>query len=266
MPKQAKRERQKENRERARVERERLQRRDRRLRAARNFLILLVPVVAIAAIFSITNGSSSSKASGVTCTDKKPTAVPPKSTTQPAPPTTIDPAKTYTALFSTSCGLITAQLDAKTAPVATNNFVFLARQRFYDGLTWHRAAKDFVIQGGDPKGDGTGGPGYEVRGETPTDHYQIGSLAAAKSQSAPAGSFGSQFFVVTGTSGATLPKDYARFGQVTKGLNVAQKLASFAPRSGDGRPTRPLYIFSVRISESGGNTPSSTTAPRSSAP
>ncbi len=94
-----------------------------------------------------------------------------------------------------------------------------------------------MIQGGDPKGDGSGGPGYTVAGEVPTDHYPVGALAAAKTGSAPAGDFGSQFFIVTGPNGATLPNDYARFGEVTKGMAVAKKIASFAPDNGDGAPT-----------------------------
>ena len=181
------------------------------------------------------------------CNATVPTPQKPK-TYAKAPAMTIDPTKTYTATMTTTCGTITLALDAKNAPVATNNFVFLARQHFYDGLSWHRVVKDFVIQSGDPKGDGSGGPGYSVKGETPKDGYSIGSLAAAKSQSEPDGTMSSQFFIVTGAQGAQLPSQYARFGKVSAGLNVAQQLGSFA--KGDGPPTHPLYIFKVTISES----------------
>ena len=187
-----KRERQKENRERAREERERLQRRDKQMKTFRSLLIVLVPIMVILVIFTLaSNGGDDGKAKAKT--DSSIT----RSYSSP-PPMTIDPNATYTATMDTSEGTITLALDAKTAPVATNNFVFLARNGFYDGLTFHRASKDFVIQGGDPKGDGSGGPGYTVTGEVPTDHYPVGALAAAKTGSDPAGTFGSQFFIVTG--------------------------------------------------------------------
>lgn len=181
------------------------------------------------------------------CVKTKPPAAAPKTYTA-APAMTIDKTKTYTATMTTSCGTITIGLDAANAPVATNNFVFLARAHFYDGLTWHRVVKDFVIQSGDPKGDGSGGPGYTVKGEPPKDGYQLGSLAAAKGSADPDGTMGSQFFIVTGKNGASLPSQYARFGKVTKGLDVAQKLESLSV--GDGPPSQPLYIFKVTISES----------------
>jgi len=238
----------------------------------RAFLVVLIPVVVVFALVLVLRdgdegggGTRGAAAPSERCTDRRPAKAPPPDVNQTAPPQTIDPSRTYVATIRTSCGTIVAELDPKQAPVATNNFVHLARQGFYDGLRWHRAAKGFVIQGGDPAGNGTGGPGYQVIGELPTDGYGIGALAAAKAGPDPAGSFGSQFFIVTGRQGTTLPNDYTRFGRVTKGLAVARRIASFAPESGDGEPTRPLYIFSVTISESGPNEPSSTTAP-SSAP
>jgi cyclophilin family peptidyl-prolyl cis-trans isomerase len=165
-----------------------------------------------------------------------------------APAQTIDPAKKYVAKLTTTCGAITIELDAKNAPVATNNFVFLARKHFFDGLSWHRVAQDFVIQSGDPNGNGSGDPGYSVKGEVPKDGaYPIGSLAAAKGDSEADGTMGSQFFIVTGT-GTPLEAKYARFGKVTGGMDIVQKLGSFA--NGDGPPTHPLYIFKVTISES----------------
>jgi peptidyl-prolyl cis-trans isomerase B (cyclophilin B) len=256
-----KRERQRENRERAREERERLMRRDRRMKTMRSLLYIVVPVLAVLIIISLaTNGSDDAKAStNPLCKDpvKKPTR-----TYAAAPASTIDASAKYTATVCTSEGDITLALDPSTAPVATNNFVFLAQNGFYDGLTFHRASKDFVIQGGDPKGDGSGGPGYQVTGEVPTDHYPIGALAAAKTSTDPAGTFGSQFFIVTGKNGATLPNDYARFGSVTKGLPVAQKIESFAPSSGDGTPTKKVTIDKVTIQENG-KTPT-TTAPATS--
>jgi cyclophilin family peptidyl-prolyl cis-trans isomerase len=183
----------------------------------------------------------------VGCDNKVPTPGKPQ-TYSSAPKMTIDRAKTYTATMTTTCGTIKLQLDAKNAPIATNNFVFLAQKHFYDGLKWHRVVKGFVIQGGDPKGDGSGGPGYTVKGETPSDGYPLGSIAAAKGTNDPPGSMGSQFFIVTGQNGTTLPHDYARWGKVTAGFDVAQKMESLS--NGDGPPTHPLYIFKVTISES----------------
>jgi cyclophilin family peptidyl-prolyl cis-trans isomerase len=149
-------------------------------------------------------------------------------------------------------------LDATTAPRSVNNFVFLARKHFYDGLTFHRVAKDFVIQGGDPKGDGSGGPGYQLKppeaAETPANGYQVGSVAWAKGQSDPPGTAGSQFFVVTaaaqGLDGLNQqPYQYGIVGQVLEGLDVAQKIGALAPPSGDGKPTKKVTINKVTISQ-----------------
>jgi len=253
-----KRERQKENRERAREERERLIKRDRQMKTFRGLLFFVViPIAVIIGIYVLVSNNDSSKdksknvAAGTTptngkCVTVKP-AKPPKDTSQTAPAQTIDPAKTYTAAIDTSCGTITVQLDAKTAPIATNNFVSLSQKGFYDGLTFHRVVKDFVIQAGDPKGDGSGGPGYTVVGEVPTDNYPVGSIAAAKTGSDPAGTMGSQFFIVTGANGATLPNDYARFGNVTQGQAVAKKIESFAPAAGDGAPKQDVIINKITI-------------------
>ena len=140
---------------------------------------------------------SAAQLAAVKCNDTKPPSTAAKNQKQTAPPETIDPAKTYTAVISTSCGDMTVALDAKAAPKGVNNFVFLARQGFYDGLTWHRVVKGFVIQGGDPVGTGGGGPGYDVVTELPADGYPLGTLSYAKTSNAPAGDAGSQFFVVT---------------------------------------------------------------------
>jgi peptidyl-prolyl cis-trans isomerase B (cyclophilin B) len=254
-----KRERQRQNRELAKVERERLIKRDRRMRALRGLLFVLIPVAIVFVIFYFVSDSDddSSSAPESTCRDVPDNYTPPKKdTAQQAPTLTIDPAKTYTATIRTSCGTMTSELDASKAPNATNNFVYLAREGFYDGLTFHRAATDFVIQGGDPAGDGSGGPGYSVAGEVPTDNYPVGSLAAAKSGDAPKGDFGSQFFVVTGPGGAQLPNDYARFGKLTKGLPVAREIEALAPeppegaQTGDGPPTQTVVINEITIKES----------------
>ena len=183
-------------------------------------------------VLSLTRGDDEKKADGAT-------------TTTTTEPTTVR----YTAVISTNFGVIKVALDGENAPIATGQFVKLARDGFYDGLTWHRAATDFVIQGGDPDGNGTGGSGSSVVGEVPTDSYPLGSIAAAKSMADPAGTFDSQFFIVTGSRGATLPNDYARFGTVVSGLEVAQEIEALAPASGDGPPTAPATIDSIEIVE-----------------
>lgn len=180
----------------------------------------------------------------ITCDDRKSEEKTDRPTYDKPPEMTIDAAKAYTATLDTSCGKIVVALDAEAAPKTVNNFVTLARDDFYDGLTWHRVVKDFVIQGGDPDGNGTGGPGYEFEDELPADGYKLGSLAMANSGP---NTNGSQFFVVTGEKGTTLESNYSRFGMVTEGLEVAQKLESFA--QDDQKPSRPLYIFDVEIGE-----------------
>jgi len=191
----------------------------------------------------------------VKCNDTKPPAST-KNQKQTPPAMSIDPTKTYTAVISTSCGDITVALDAKNAPEGVNNFVFLAKQGFYDGLTWHRVVPNFVIQGGDPLGNGSGSAGYDnLVTELPSNGYPLGTLAYAKGSNAPAGSAGSQFFIVTSDRPGSLEQksngsyQYGVFGHVTAGIAVAKKMEGFAPASGDGAPTRPLYIFKVTISE-----------------
>jgi cyclophilin family peptidyl-prolyl cis-trans isomerase len=270
-----KRERQRQNREVARAREIAVAKRRQRTKALRNALIAGVLVFGVVLLINtFTGGGSTKKKKASTATSAPAVTSAPAATTTPvnaagcenvskpapktatfkaAPPMTIDASKTYTAVMDTSCGKITLTLDAKGAPVATNNFVFLARQHFYDNEWFHRVVSNFVIQDGDPKGDGTGGPGYSVQGEAPKDGYQIGSLAAAKSGSEPAGTMSSQYFIVTGSNGATLPNDYARFGKVTGGMDVANKIGSFAPAndtSGAGTPTKVVTIKSVTITES----------------
>jgi cyclophilin family peptidyl-prolyl cis-trans isomerase len=242
------------NREAARARDLAATRRRQRTKTARNVIIAAVVVVGIALAFSALGGKKSNKkkpaaAGAVTCQNvSKPS---PKSTTfKTAPPMTIDPKKTYTAVLDTSCGKITIALDAKNAPKAVNNFVFLARQHFYDDEYFHRVVKDFVIQDGDPKGDGSGGPGYNVQGEPPKDGYPLGSIAAAKTGDEPAGTMGSQYFIVTGSQGTSLPNDYARFGKVSSGMAVVNKIGSFGGSDQTGTPTKVVTVKKVTITES----------------
>jgi cyclophilin family peptidyl-prolyl cis-trans isomerase len=162
-----------------------------------------------------------------------------------------DKNKTYDATIQTNMGTIKIRLDSAHAPVAAGRFIELARAGFYNDLTFHRAATNFVIQGGDPKGDGSGGSGRPpVVGETPADNYPVGALAAAKTGADPPGTFDCQFFIVTGDGGSSLSNDYARFGTVTEGLDVAKKIEDLAPASSDGPPTQKVTMQKVTIAES----------------
>jgi cyclophilin family peptidyl-prolyl cis-trans isomerase len=152
------------------------------------------------------------------------------------------------ATIDTNFGCIVVALDTAHAPKAAGRFALLAKSGFYNGLTFHRVVPNFVIQGGDPKGDGTGGSGKQpVVGEVPTDGYPIGSLAAAKTGTDPAGTFDCQFFIVTGQQGTQLPNDYARFGHLVTGMDVAKKIESLAPPQGDGPPTQKVTIARISI-------------------
>jgi cyclophilin family peptidyl-prolyl cis-trans isomerase len=168
-----------------------------------------------------------------------------------APPAMqIDPNKEYTATIKTNMGDIKVQLDAKNAPVTVNNFVFLAREGFYNGVIFHRVIKDFMIQGGDPTGTGSGGPGYQFADEPVKGSYDIGSIAMANSG---ANTNGSQFFICQGAQCKSLPPKYNLFGKVVEGLDVVNKIAD-VPKTvgGDGaqsKPTQEVKITTIEISE-----------------
>lgn len=164
------------------------------------------------------------------------------------PPLTIKPGSVrYAATMKTSEGTIALRLDARKAPVTVNNFVFLAEQGFYNRLTFHRVIPDFVIQGGDPEGTGTGGPGYQFKDELPrAGEYKVGSVAMAN---AGPDTNGSQFFIIVGEQGAQLPPAYTLFGQVTKGQGVATRISTMAA-PGTETPEPPVVIESITIQTS----------------
>lgn len=166
-----------------------------------------------------------------------------------APKMAIDSRRTYTATVRTSCGSIVIQLDQKLAPKTVNSFVFLARKRFFDGLIFHRISKEFVIQGGDPTGTGSGGPGYKTVDAPPKDaKYTVGLVAMAKGAEEPAGTSGSQFFIVI-TKDSELPAEYAIIGKVLEGQDVAEKIGALPIEGGatDGRPAQTVYIERITI-------------------
>lgn len=171
-----------------------------------------------------------------------------------APEMAIDPSKSYTATFRTNKGDFEIELFADSAPVTVNNFVFLAREGFYDGVIFHRVMESFMIQGGDPTGTGMGGPGYTIPDElenTATYKYEPGIIAMART-SAP-NSAGSQFFIVTGPDAAGLPPNYAIFGKVVTGMENVTAIAQTpvqANRQGEpSQPTEKITIETIAINE-----------------
>ena len=161
------------------------------------------------------------------------------------PPMVIDTAKRYVATMVTSHGTMVIALDPLAAPKTVNNFVFLARYHYYDDVIFHRIIPGFVLQGGDPTGTGTGGPGYRFADELPAaGRYKLGSLAMAN---AGPDTNGSQFFVISGPDGVRLPPSYALFGEVVTGLDVVEKIDAIGSRS--GTPKERVVIESVTVEE-----------------
>ena len=160
------------------------------------------------------------------------------------PEMVIDPAKTYTATIETTAGTMTAQLFASEVPRTVNNFVFLANEGFYTDVIFHRVITGFMIQGGDPTGTGTGGPGYRFDDEPVSREYQRGTLAMAN---AGPNTNGSQFFVMH--ADYPLPPNYTIFGKLSAGEEVIDAIAG-APTGGQDRPAEPIAIKSVTISVS----------------
>ena len=228
----SKRERQKQNRELARVERERMMKRQRQMKSLRTLLILLSPLVVIGIVIALVSG------------DDKPTYT--------------------TATIETSEGTIVVGLETEVAPVATKRFISLADRKFYDDLCIDRVATDFMIQGGSPTCDTQGGEGNPVRGQVSPNSYPIGTLAGAKLESEPPGTFDSQFFIVTGTKGEELPNDYARFGTVLSGLDVARKIEGLPVKPGTETPVDKVTIKRIRIKTTDVKPSVSTSAPTSS--
>jgi cyclophilin family peptidyl-prolyl cis-trans isomerase len=163
------------------------------------------------------------------------------------PTTALDPTKTYTAVVTTSCGEFQIKLDVKRAPKTAASFAYLADKKFYDQTTFHRIVPGFVIQGGDPLGTGTGGPGYTVVEAPPQSlKYTNGVVAMAKGGNEPSGASGSQFFVVTGGN-VQLPPDYALLGTVTSGGDTVGDIGTAATDPNTERPLAPIVIESIRI-------------------
>jgi cyclophilin family peptidyl-prolyl cis-trans isomerase len=169
----------------------------------------------------------------------------PKKVSFKAPKQVLKPGEKATAVVETSCGSFEIALDTKRAPKTANSFAFLAEEGFYDDLTFHRVASGFVIQGGDPLGDGTGGPGYSVDEKPPPNlAYTRGIVAMAKSSAEPPGRSGSQFYVVTAPD-AGLPPEYALVGKVSEGYDVVEKIDALGTQ--EEKPKQTVLIEEMTI-------------------
>jgi peptidyl-prolyl cis-trans isomerase B (cyclophilin B) len=161
----------------------------------------------------------------------------------------LDPEKTWTLRFETSCGAFVVTLDTTGAPATSASLVSLAEQGYFDDTVFHRIVPGFIIQGGDPTQSGTGGPGYStVDAPAQTATYGKGVVAMAKTQAEPAGTSGSQFFVVTGDDVA-LPPDYAIVGEVTEGMDVVELIGTLGDPATE-QPLQPIVVESVKASSS----------------
>ncbi len=206
-----------------------------------SYLIVLLSIIIVGAIFFSRSSFINSDQASVLVT-------PPRQSMPTPPALQIDPQKNYQAILHTTAGEITIELNAKLTPITVNNFVVLAQRGFYNNTIFHRVIKNFMIQGGDPEGTGTGGPGYKFDDEPFTGEYARGTVAMAN---AGPNTNGSQFFIMH--SAVPLPKNYVIFGQVLSGLETLDTIAN-APvvRSASGevsQPVQPVVVKSVEIRE-----------------
>lgn len=214
------------------------------------FTILLTVLIfgIVVGIFEtlVANNKPSTQSSGST---NQPTESPMTEKQYPQPPALqIDSAKQYQAVLKTSAGDITLQLNAAATPQTVNNFVFLAREGFYDNTIFHRAIDGFMIQGGDPLGNGMGGPGYRFDDEPFEGEYSRGTVAMAN---AGPNTNGSQFFIMH--QDYPLPANYVIFGQVVAGIEAVDAIATApvttSPSGENSKPVEPAVIQSIVINE-----------------
>lgn len=207
------------------------------------WIVITITVLAIVMVFTVTK-----KAPGTSTSERQDSM----DTSQQiksydaAPEMQIDQSKTYSAVLHTGEGDITVDLFTDKTPITVNNFVFLARDGFYGNTGFHRVIKGFMIQGGDPKGDGTGGPGYRFDDEAFDGEYTRGTVAMAN---AGPNTNGSQFFIMH--ADYELPKNYVIFGKVNEGMDIVDRIAEAPVKSeGEGSlPVNPVKVNSVEIIE-----------------
>lgn len=200
------------------------------------YILFLIIIILFSVLFFIPNKKNSDN------------NLPEKPTAQATPTLSIDKTKKYTAVVTTNAGDISIEFFTDKTPITVNNFISLSRKKFYDNTIFHRVIKGFMIQGGDPKGDGTGGPGYQFDDEPFDGTYMRGIVAMAN---AGPNTNGSQFFIIH--QDTELPKNYVIFGKVVKGMEIVDKIAESAVEKSESgetsKPTNSTKIISVVIEE-----------------
>jgi peptidyl-prolyl cis-trans isomerase B (cyclophilin B) len=210
---------------------------------------LVAPVCVAAAAFAPGALAASSPHPGADgCDHSRPPAADVKKARYSKPGSVLEPGAKAAIVMVTSCGTIRIELATNKKNPIPNSVAFLVTKKFFDGLTFHRLIPDFVLQGGDPNGNGTGGPGYTVVGKVPASyHYRLGDIAMAKTQTQPSGTAGSQFFVISGSQGVALQTDYGVLGHAADrtSLLTIERIAKFATQS--TVPSKPIYIWTAKL-------------------
>jgi cyclophilin family peptidyl-prolyl cis-trans isomerase len=219
---------------------------DRRWMILAAFALIAIGVVAAILISRGGGGDGDSTSTAASANDCKQVEAPaPKKVSLKAPKQTLAKGEEVTAVVRTSCGTFDIALDTERAPKTANSFAYLSEEGFYDGLTFHRIVPGFVIQGGDPLGTGSGGPGYSVDEKPPANlAYTKGVVAMAKTSAEPPGRSGSQFYVVTGAD-AGLPPEYALVGKVSEGLDVVERIGKLGTPT--EKPKQTVLIEKITI-------------------
>lgn len=173
----------------------------------------------------------------------------PKQVSFKAPKQVLTKGESATVVIETSCGSFAIALDTERAPKTANSFAFLAEEGVYDATPFHRVVPEFVIQGGDPTGSGSGGPGYSVDEKPPANlAYTKGVVAMAKSGAEPPGRSGSQFYVVT-SADAGLPPEYALVGRVSEGFDTVARIEALGAPGADGPPKQTVVIEKATLEQ-----------------
>jgi cyclophilin family peptidyl-prolyl cis-trans isomerase len=211
--------------------------------------LLLGAIVAAAIVAPAANAAQSAA-----CSSGKPAVAGKAKPSFKKPANVLAKGKRYAIVMKTTCGTIRIVLDRKLGGAIPNSIAFLVQKRFFDGLTFHRVIGAYIIQGGDPNGDSSGGSGYEVVGKLPSSYrYKVGDIAMAKTGIAPSGTAGSQFFIISGSAGGQLPPDYGILGHATDKPSLAtiraiDALATTACGDPSGcPPSRTVWIVSARL-------------------
>jgi|tagenome__1003787_1003787.scaffolds.fasta_scaffold20582507_2 peptidyl-prolyl cis-trans isomerase B (cyclophilin B) len=215
------------------------------------FWLPLLVATLVATVIVVAPAQGASPAAG--CSSTRPAAAGTSKPSFKKPAVVLAAGKRYAIVMRTSCGTIRIVLDRKLGGPIPNSIAFLVKKHFFDGLTFHRVVPGFVLQGGDPLGNGTGGPGYQVVGALPSSYrYKLGDVAMAKTQNAPSGAAGSQFFVISGAQGTQLPPEYGLLGHAADGASLAtiKRIAALATTNcpgGDCPPAKKVWITTARL-------------------